>query len=84
MVPLFNWIKNKLLDLNRLCCYFVILHYTRLIPFWVLQVNGAHLHGFAPRTTHQGCNSSKTLAMCERFDKLGIRTPYLPHQRQTF
>jgi len=25
------------------------LHFTRLIPFWVSQVNGAHLRGFVPR-----------------------------------
>jgi len=53
------------------------LDYTRLILFWVSRVSGAHLRGFAPGLTHQGCNGGKSLATCRRFDRLGIWTPYL-------
>jgi len=42
----------------------------------VSQVSGAHLHGFAPGSTHQGCSGGKPLAMCGRFDRLRIWTPY--------
>jgi len=59
------------------------LHYTRLIPFQVSRVSGAHLRGFVPEPTHQGCNCGESLATCGRFDRLGIWTPYLPHQKQT-
>jgi len=56
-------------------------HYTRLIPFRVSRVSGAQLRGFAPRSTHQGCSGDESLATCGEFDRLGIWTPYLPHQR---
>jgi len=48
------------------------LHYTRLIPFLVSRMSGAHLRGFASRPTHQGCNGGESLATCGRFDRLGI------------
>jgi len=38
------------------------LRCTRIIPFWVSRVNGAHLRGFAPRPTHQVCNGGESLA----------------------
>jgi len=59
------------------------LHYTRLIPFRMSRVSGAHLRGFAPGPTHQGCSGGESLATCGRFDRLGNWNPYLPHQRQT-
>jgi len=59
------------------------LHYTRLIAFRVSRVSGAHPCGFAPGPTHQGCSGGESLAMCERFDRLGIWTPYLLHQKRT-
>jgi len=48
------------------------LHYTRLIPFRMSRVSGAHLRGFAPGPIHQGFNSGKLLATCGRFDRLGV------------
>jgi len=67
----------------RECCHPKIkiksyLNYTRLIPFRVSRVSGAHFRGFAPRSTHQGCSGGESLATCGRFDRLGIWTPYLP------
>jgi len=56
------------------------LYYTRLIPFWVSRVSGAHLRGFASGPTHQGCSDGESLAMCGRFNRLGI---WIPYQRQT-
>jgi len=46
------------------------------------RMSGAHLPplGFASVPTYQSCNGGKSLAMCGRFDRLGIWTPYLPHQ----
>jgi len=41
------------------------LHYTRLIPFRVSRVGGAHLRSFAR-------NGGESLATCGRFDRLGI------------
>jgi len=49
----------------------------------VSRVTGTLLRGFAPRPTHQGCSGGESLAKCGRFDRLGIWTSYLPHQRQT-
>jgi len=51
------------------------LHYARLIPFPVSRVSGAHLSGFAPRPTLQGCNGGESLATCGRFDRLGDMNP---------
>jgi len=48
------------------------LCYTCLIPFRVSRVSSAHLRGFAPRPTHQGCSGGESLATCGRFDRLGI------------
>jgi len=61
------------------------LHYTRLIPFRVSRVSGAHLRGFAPQQGpyNQGCNGGESLATYGRFDRLGIWTSYLPHQKRT-
>jgi len=41
------------------------------------RVSGAHLRGFAPGTTHQGCSGGESLATNGRFDRLGIWSPYL-------
>jgi len=37
------------------------LYYTRLIHFRVSRVSGAHLRGFAPEPTYQGCNGDESL-----------------------
>jgi len=47
-------------------------------------MSGAHLRGFAPGLTLQVCSGGESLATCGRFDRLGIWTPYLLHQRQNF
>jgi len=62
------------------------------IPFRVSRVSGAQLvsgwagchewAGFATGLTHQGCSSGESLATYGRFNRLGIWTPYLPHQKQ--
>jgi len=57
--------------------------YTRLIPYLVSRVSGAHVRGFAPRPTHQGYNGGESLATCGRFDRLEIWTLFLPNQKQT-
>jgi len=44
------------------------LCYTRLAPFQVLRMNGAHLHSFAPGPTLQGYNGGESMATCGRFD----------------
>jgi len=65
--------EHKLVNLklkSNLC-------YTRLIPFRVSRVNGAHLCGFAPGLALQGC---EWLSTCGWFDRLRIWTPY---QKQT-
>jgi len=49
----------------------------------VSRVSGAHLRGFAPGSTHQGCSGGELLATCGRFDRIEIWTPYIPHQKQT-
>jgi len=46
-------------------------------------MSGVQLRGFAPETTHQGCNGGESLATCGRFNRLEIWTPYLSHQTQT-
>jgi len=48
------------------------------LAFRVSRVSGAHLLGFAPGPTHQGCSSDGSLATCGRFDRLGQWNPYLP------
>jgi len=59
------------------------LLYTRLLPFRMSQVSGAHLRSFAPGPTHQGCSGGKSLALGGRFYQCKRWTPYFPHQRQT-
>jgi len=49
----------------------------------VLRVSGAHLRCFAPWPTLCGCSGGESLATCERFDRIGIWTSCLPHQRHT-
>jgi len=39
-------------------------YYTRLIFFWVLQVRGAHLRGFAPGSTLQSCSGCECVCVC--------------------
>jgi len=83
--------KNLILhlpNLNQVKIHSVLtkklnLHYARLIPFRMSRVSGAHLRGFAPGSTHQGCNGSESLVTYGRFDRLGIWTPYLSHQKRT-
>jgi len=48
------------------------------------RVSSAQLCGFAPGPTHQGCSVGESLVACVRFNRLGIWTPNLPHQKQTF
>jgi len=60
------------------------LRYTRLIPFRASRVSGAQLRGSAPGPTHQGSSGGESLTTSGRLDLLGIWTPYLPHQKQTF
>jgi len=57
-----NYIKNQKSNLN----------FTRLIPFRVSRVSSAHLRGFPPWPTLQGCCGGESLATCGRFDLLGI------------
>jgi len=45
--------------------------FTLLMPFRVLRVSGAHLRGFAPGLTHQGCSGGESLVTCGKFGRLG-------------
>jgi len=46
--------------------------YTRLMPFRVSRVSGAHFREFTPEITLQGCSGDESLAACWRFDRLWI------------
>jgi len=54
------------------------LSYTRLIPFRVSRVTSEHCPSpeFAPGRTFQDYSGGKSLAICGRFDRLGIWTSY--------
>jgi len=42
----------------------------------VSRVSGAHLRGFVPGLTHQGCSGGELLATSGRFDRREIWTTY--------
>jgi len=48
------------------------LRYTRLLPFRVSQVSGAHLPGFRQDSHFKGYSGGESLATCGIFDRLGI------------
>jgi len=57
------------------------IRHSRLIPFLVSRVSDPF-----PRIcarAHKGCSGGESLAMCGRFERLEIWTPYFPHQKQT-
>jgi len=63
--------------------------YTRLIPFRVLRVSGAQLSIFASAVLCQRPHYkvAAVVSRCqgvEKIDLLWIRTPNLPHQKQTY
>jgi len=55
------------------------LRYTRIIPFRVSRVSGAHVRGFAPRPTQSGFNGGESL---QRVGDL-IGSGFEPHTSRT-